>query len=792
MLDLWMTGEFWDQTVTFLSLVLGSLGMALLVGIPFGILLTRLPRASGPVLAALGLLQTFPSLALLGLLIPVIGLGQPAAIFLAVIYSLFPVVLNTHVGVTQVPAAIRDAARGMGMTEGQILRRVELPLALPVILAGVRTGAVYAIGIVTICALAGAGGLGDYIIRGTDQSNNRLLMAGAIPLLLLTLLVFWGLGAVAWVSRRRSQLGLVLGGGLIALLSALGVWVIGVQVYRQQMRAQGPSAGERGEIVVGAKNFVEGEILAEILKQMLEAHTDLRVKIVHNLTPALIFKGLKTNDIQLYPEYTGVLLTNKEALDLPIPGDRTTITAVVRKEILKRHGLVLLKTFGLNNTYVLCTTRALAKKHALRTIGDLRRLSEARMVVDLSFLDRQDGWKGLSKAYGLELPEPRIMAPNLRYRALEQGDADIVLGFATDWEIAFYDLVVLEDDQDYFPSYHGAPLMRADVLERHPEIGRVLNRLHNRIDDDTMRRLNSQVARERRPEAAVAREFLLKQGLLQGPSAGERGEIVVGAKNFIEGEILAEVVKQMLETHTDLRVKVVHNLTPALIFKGLKANDIQLYPEYTGVLLTNKEALDLPIPEDRTTITALVRKEILRRHGLVLLKTFGLNNTYVLCTTRALAKKHALRTIGDLRRLSEARMVVDLSFLDRQDGWKGLSKAYGLELLRPRLMAPNLRYRALEQGDADVVLGFATDWEIAFYNLVVLEDDRHYFPSYHGALLVRGDLLKRHPEIARVLNRLHNRIDDKTMRRLNYQVARERRPEAAVAREFLLKQGLLP
>src|SRR5438067_145646 len=138
LLGLWASGDFWAETLTFLSLVLGSLGFALLVGIPAGILLTRLGRAAAPVIAALGLLQTFPSLALLGLLIPVLGIGERAAVFLAVVYSLFPVVMNTHVGITHVAPAIRDAARGMGMTGRQILARVELPLALPVILAGVR------------------------------------------------------------------------------------------------------------------------------------------------------------------------------------------------------------------------------------------------------------------------------------------------------------------------------------------------------------------------------------------------------------------------------------------------------------------------------------------------------------------------------------------------------------------------------------------------------------------------------------------------------------------------------
>jgi osmoprotectant transport system permease protein len=503
LLDFWTTAEFWQETSTFLSLVLGSLGIALLIGIPVGILLTRLRRISGPVIAVLALLQTFPSLALLGLLIPVIGIGQPAAIFLAVAYSLFPVVLNTHVGITQVPAAIRDAARGMGMTEGQILRKVELPLALPVLLAGIRTGAVYAISIVTICALAGVRGLGSYIVRGMTRSDNFLIGVGAIPLLVLTLLVFWGLGAVAWVSRRRSHLGLVLGGGLILLLALHGAWVIGKQLApREQVR-------------VGGKNFVEGDILAQILKQMLEAHTDLRVEIVPNLTPNVIYKGLESGQIDVYPEYTGTLLANKEAVGLPVPSDRSTITELVRTELRRKHGLELLDTFGLDNTYAICAPRPLARKYRLEKISDLRRTPDLLMGVDLDFPDRSDGWVGLVRTYGLKLPRPRPMTPDFRYKALENGQVDLVCGFATDWEIAFYDLVVLKDDRHYFPSYHGAPLVRADVLKRHPEIGRVLDRLHNRIDDDTMRRLNYQVARERRPEAAVAREFLLKQGLLR-------------------------------------------------------------------------------------------------------------------------------------------------------------------------------------------------------------------------------------------------------------------------------------
>jgi osmoprotectant transport system permease protein len=200
----------------------------------------------------------------------------------------------------------------------------------------------------------------------------------------------------------------------------------------------------------------------------------------------------------------------------------------------------------------------------------------------------------------------------------------------------------------------------------------------------------------------------------------------------------------------------------------------------------------LPVPEDRSTITSLVRDEVHRRHDLRLLETFGLNNTYAICAPRPLAEKLGLRMISDLRRAPKLRMVTDLDFPDRDDGWKGLVKTYGLDHLpKPLAVSPDFRYRALEAREADLVCGFATDWEIARYELVVLKDDRHYFPSYHGAPLARAGLLKRHPEVEAVLNRLKGKIDDESMRRLNYQVARERRPEAAVVREFLLKKGLV-
>jgi osmoprotectant transport system permease protein len=234
-----------------------------------------------------------------------------------------------------------------------------------------------------------------------------------------------------------------------------------------------------------------------------------------------------------------------------------------------------------------------------------------------------------------------------------------------------------------------------------------------------------------------------------------------------------------------------------VIYGGLESGQLDLYAEYTGTLLANKQAIGMEVPSDRSTITALVRQEMHRRHHLALLEPFGLDNTYAICAPKSLAEKYRLRKISDLRRALKAdpdlQMGVDLDFPDRDDGWKGLVKKYRLKFRKPpRAMSPDFRYKALESQEVQLLCGFATDWQIAYYDLVVLEDDEHYFPNYHGAPLVREDFLERHPQVRTVLNRLKGKINDETMRQLNYQVARERRPEAEVAREFLRKQKLIP
>jgi osmoprotectant transport system permease protein len=498
--------SIWPQTWLFLSLTLRALGLAVLVGIPAGLVLTRWQRIAGPIIGVLAVLQTVPSIVLLALLIPLLGLSQSPALFAAVVYSVFPIVLNTHVGITQVPPSVKDAARGMGMTDWQVLWQVEVPLSFPVILAGVRAGAVYASGMIVVGSLIGAGGLGDYIFNGLSRDDNGLIWLGALPVLALTLALFLALGGLAWVAKKNNALGMWLGGGLIVLLSIYAVIGLVQRFWFSQ----------RPPLTIGAKDFTEGQILAEILKQTIEAHTDLRVEVKQNLGTSVILNSLKSGAIDLYPEYTGVLLTSKDGLDLPVPQDKSTITAVVREEMRKRYDLVLLEPFGLNNTYAPCVTHETAKRYGLRKISDLQRTPQLRVVIDLSFLTRPDGWKGMIEKYQLRFDKaPTQVSPNLLYKALEHNETDLVIGFATDWQIQALNLVVLDDDRGYFPSYHAVPLIREDVLKRYPALSDVLNRLAGQIDDVAMRQLNYQVAVERRSETEVVREFLLRKGLVR-------------------------------------------------------------------------------------------------------------------------------------------------------------------------------------------------------------------------------------------------------------------------------------
>ena len=479
-----------------LLLVLVSTLAAVALGVPLGILIGRRPRLATATLGVVNALQTIPSLALFGFLIPLPllgGIGARSATIALVLYALLPIVRNTLAGLRQVDAAVLEAATGLGMTEGQRLRRVELPLALPVILAGVRTATVISVGTATIAAAIGAGGLGGFIYRGLATVDTRLILLGDIPAALLALAADAALALVERSSRPARAAAALL---LASLFAILGLSL-----------AARPAPGRERAIVIGSKNFTEQVLLGEILAKALEDR-GFRVDRRLNLGgTSLCHQALAAGQIDAYVEYTGTALT--DVLKQEPRGDPDAVLRSVR-EGYRELGLSVLAPLGFNNTFALVTTPDTAQRLGLRRLSDIaRHATTLRVGLFGEFLERRDGLPGLQRAYGFELgTAPKEMDLGLLYQALQAGQVDLVVGSATDGLIAARGLVVLEDDRRYFPPYDAVVVALGSRLRATAGLEPALSALGGRIDAAAMRRMNFAVDGEHRDPRAVASEFL--------------------------------------------------------------------------------------------------------------------------------------------------------------------------------------------------------------------------------------------------------------------------------------------
>jgi osmoprotectant transport system permease protein len=374
---------------------------------------------------------------------------------------------------------------------------VELPLALPVILAGVRIAAVVAVGTATIAAAIGGGGLGTYVFRGIATVDTRLILAGAIPAAALALMVDALLGGVER-SRRPFRAAAFLAAG-VALTLALAV-----------VKARPSSAAA---VVVGSKNFTEQVVLGEMVAALLESRGFAVERKLNLGGTNLCHQGVLTGQLDVYVEYTGTALA--DILRRPPRSDPAAVLREVR-EGYAALGLVVGEPLGFNNTYALAVRPDDAARLGLRRISDLApHASTLRVGLFGEFLERPDGMKGLLATYGFRFgPPPREMDLGLLYTALVNRQVDLVVGSATDGLIAALNLVVLEDDRHYFPPYDAVPVASRSGGERHPGLDGALAALAGRIDERSMRRLNYAVDGERRDPAQVARAFLKEAGLI--------------------------------------------------------------------------------------------------------------------------------------------------------------------------------------------------------------------------------------------------------------------------------------
>jgi osmoprotectant transport system permease protein len=517
-------GDFYNYLSTNYEQILNLLGqhiylsiisvlIAVIIGIPLGILISRQPKLSKPIIGTTNVIQAIPSLALLGFLIPFIGIGSAPAIVMVVLYSLLPIVKNTYTGLTNIDPDILEAAKGIGLTKSQTMKKVQLPLAFPMIMAGIRISAVTAVGLMTIAAFVGAGGLGYLVFSGVQTVDNYMILAGAIPACILALLIDFAVGkletkfsysnkrkSASKSSRRVKRL-------VIAITSIIVVAAGAFTVYSK--------ANAADKIVVGSKNYSEQLILGNMLADLVESKTDIEVERKLNLGGSQVaFGAIKNGDVDMFVEYTGTGLVN--ILNQSPQSDPDKVYDYVKKEFKEQFGIDMLKPLGFNNTYALAVRPDSAEQYNLNTISDLAKVSEGMIMgPTIEFPNREDGLIGLSKTYNLKFKDVKAIDGGLRYTALDNHKSDVIDAFSTDGLIEEFGLKVLEDDKNFFPPYYAVPIVKEETIKEHPELKEVLNSLAGVLTDDKMRKLNYKVDSLKESPAKVAKEFLKEEGLIK-------------------------------------------------------------------------------------------------------------------------------------------------------------------------------------------------------------------------------------------------------------------------------------
>lgn len=487
--------EFWLALLQHIQISLISLFIAILFGIPTALLLRRYPKIAEPSLHVTGIFQTIPSLALLGLLIPFIGIGSLPAIVALVVYALFPIIQNTYTGLQQIDNSLIEAATAFGMNRRERLMKFELFLAMPFIMAGIRTSAVMIIGTATLAALIGAGGLGNFILRGINSNDINLILIGAISSALLAV-VFSTLLRFLEKAKIRTIMISFFTGFLLLLTSYYN-----------------PQATLHPQITIAGKLGAEPTILINMYKEVIEKNSDIEVTLKPNFgDTTFLYSALKSQKIDIYPEFSGTILTTflKKTTQSTDP---EKVYEESRAGIAKQDNFAYLSPMKFQNTYALAVKTNYAQKHQLQAISDLTRLPSIKTGFDLEFANRQDGYKGLQKLYHLNL-DVKTMQTSLIYNALESNNVDLAQVYSTDSQIKQYQLTVLKDDKKLFPPYQAAPLMSNDLLQKYPQLEGILNTLAGKITDQEMISMNYAVNVEQKDPAAVAHDFLSKHNLL--------------------------------------------------------------------------------------------------------------------------------------------------------------------------------------------------------------------------------------------------------------------------------------
>lgn len=496
---------FADLTIEHILISLLAISIASVLGIILGIIISEYRRFSGLILGTVNILYTIPSIALLGFFITITGVGNTTALIALIIYALLPIIRSTYTGIVTINPLIIEASEGMGSTKLQQLFKVKLPLALPVLMSGIRNMVTMTIALAGIASFVGAGGLGVAIYRGITTNNSAMTFLGSLLIAILALIFDFILGLIEKRLTNHKRVKYKINSKLIIL----GLFIVIFGAYFSL------NSKKEKTINIATKPMTEGYILGQMLTELIEQDTDLKVNITNgvgggtsNIHPAIV-KG----EFDLYPEYTG---TSWEAVLKKEASYDESKFDELQKEYKEKYNLEYVNLYGFNNTYGLAVNKDIAEKYNLKTYSDLAKVSNNLIFgAEYDFFEREDGYKELQKIYNMNFKEKIDMDIGLKYQAMKDKKIDVMVIFTTDGQLAISDVIVLEDDKKMYPSYRAGTVIRSEILTEYPELKPVLEKLNNILDDKTMADLNYQVESKGKKPEDVAREYLQEKGLLE-------------------------------------------------------------------------------------------------------------------------------------------------------------------------------------------------------------------------------------------------------------------------------------
>ena len=493
--------------------------VSLIVGVPIGIAITKNKGAASVIIGIANLMQSIPSIGLLAFMVPFVGIGQKPAIIMVVIYALLPIIKNTYTGITGIDPRMLEAASGIGLSRAQQLFKIQLPQAMPYIMAGIRISAVTAVGTVTIAAFAGAGGLGWLINLGLNANDANLVLLGAIPACLLALVVDFVLGKVesaitpeglkpadqiVYRPRKQRMMKRTIAFTLCAVMLIVPA---GASVIQSLTKND-------DKLVVGAQNFTEALILGYMYSDLIQDKTDIPVEEKFNLNGTMItVSAMKSGDIDMFTDYTGVLAPN--VLKLPMNTDTQEVYDNVKSGLKEQYDFEVSAPLGCSNTYVFAVTPEVSKQYGMTKLSQLiEQAPNLRLGCTTAFTQREDLLPKLEKDYNIQFKKVTGLEGNIRYQAIKNGEVDVTDAYETDAMVKKEGLIRLEDDIQFFPPYQAVNVFRGDLYERYPELKKVLPLLDEALTTDEMLELNYKVDVEGQTPEETAHDFLVEKGLI--------------------------------------------------------------------------------------------------------------------------------------------------------------------------------------------------------------------------------------------------------------------------------------